>query len=202
MHILEGYGYWGMTIAAFLAGSIFPFSSEAVMVSLQLAGLEPWPLFLSASVGNVAGSMFNYYVGTLGRLEWIERYLHIKRDKVLRAQAWMENRGVWMGTLCFLFIPSQMIQFFSHDSEVLRIGVHGFRIIGLSFVPMAVSLLFPVFFQAVGSPFKSSALTVIRTVFLFVPLGWLFARSTIASDSVPSISASILEKFCSFRFAV
>ncbi len=102
MHILEGYGYWGMTIAAFLAGSIFPFSSEAVMVSLQLAGLEPWPLFLSASAGNVAGSMFNYYVGTLGRLEWIEKYLHIKRDKVLRAQAWMENRGVWMGTLCFL----------------------------------------------------------------------------------------------------
>lgn len=102
MHILEGYGYWGMTIAAFLAGSVFPFSSEAVMVSLQIAGLEPWPLFLSASVGNVAGSMFNYYVGTLGRLEWIEKYLHIKREKVLRTQAWMENRGVWMGTLCFL----------------------------------------------------------------------------------------------------
>lgn len=102
MDILEGYRYWGMTIAAFLAGSVFPFSSEAVMVSLQLAGLEPWPLFLSASVGNVAGSMFNYYVGTLGRLEWIEKYLHIRREKVLRAQAWMENRGVWMGTLCFL----------------------------------------------------------------------------------------------------
>lgn len=102
MDILEGYGYWGMTIAAFLAGSVFPFSSEAVMVSLQLAGLEPWPLFLSASVGNVAGSMFNYYVGTLGRLEWIEKYLHIRREKVLRVQAWMENRGVWMGTLCFL----------------------------------------------------------------------------------------------------
>lgn len=102
MDILEGYGYWGMTIAAFLAGSVFPFSSEAVMVSLQLAGLAPWPLFLSASVGNVAGSMFNYYVGTLGRLEWIEKYLHIRREKVLRAQAWMENRGVWMGTLCFL----------------------------------------------------------------------------------------------------
>ena len=102
MDILEGYGYWGMTIAAFLAGSVFPFSSEAVMVSLQLAGLEPWPLFLSASVGNVAGSMFNYYVGTLGRLEWIEKYLHIRREKVLRAQTWMENWGVWMGTLCFL----------------------------------------------------------------------------------------------------
>ena len=102
MQILESYGYWGMAIAAFLAGSLFPFSSEAVMVSLQVAGLEPWPLFLSASVGNIAGSMFNYYIGTLGRLEWIEKYLHISREKVLRAQAWMEHRGVWMGILCFL----------------------------------------------------------------------------------------------------
>lgn len=81
-----------------------------------------------------------------------------------------------MGTLCFLFIPSQMIRFFSADAEVLRIGVHGFHIIGLSFIPMVSSLLFPVFFQAVGQPIRSSALTIIRTVFLFVPLGWLFAR--------------------------
>ena len=43
IQILESYGYLGMTIAAFLAGSVFPFSSEAVMASLQLAGLEPWP---------------------------------------------------------------------------------------------------------------------------------------------------------------
>ena len=34
------YGYWGMFLAAFLAASVFPFSSEAVMVGLQLAGLE------------------------------------------------------------------------------------------------------------------------------------------------------------------
>ncbi len=81
-----------------------------------------------------------------------------------------------MGTLCFLLIPSQMIRFFSSDSEVMGIGVHAFHIIGLSFIPMVSSLLFPVFFQAVGQPFKSSALTLIRTVFLFVPLGWLFSR--------------------------
>ena len=39
-----------------------------------------------------------------------------------------------------------------------------------------ISLTFPVFFQAVGASLKSSALTVIRTVVLFVPLGWLFSR--------------------------
>ena len=41
---------------------------------------------------------------------------------------------------------------------------------------MVTSLIFPVFFQAVGQSFKSSMLTVVRTVFLFVPLGWMFSR--------------------------
>ena len=41
---------------------------------------------------------------------------------------------------------------------------------------MVTSLIFPVFFQAVGSSLKSSLLTVIRTVVLFVPLAYLFSR--------------------------
>lgn len=38
------------------------------------------------------------------------------------------------------------------------------------------SLTYPVLFQAVGASVKSSMLTVIRTVFLFVPLAYLFSR--------------------------
>ena len=106
---LESYGYLGMTIAAFLAGSVFPFSSEAVMVSLQLAGLEPWPLFLSATVGNVVGSIFNYWIGTFGRMEWIEKYLHISAEKVNKTRAWIDGRGAWIGTLCFLPIIGSVL---------------------------------------------------------------------------------------------
>lgn len=106
---LESYGYLGMTIAAFLAGSVFPFSSEAVMVSLQLAGLEPWPLFLSATVGNVVGSMFNYWIGTFGRMEWIEKYLHISAEKVNKTREWIDGRGAWIGTLCFLPIIGSVL---------------------------------------------------------------------------------------------
>lgn len=109
MQLLESYGYWGMTVAAFLAGSVFPFSSEAVMVSLQIAGLEPWPLLLSASVGNVAGSMFNYWIGTFGRMEWIEKYLHIRREKIEKTQRWLQGRGAWMGLLCFLPILGSVL---------------------------------------------------------------------------------------------
>ena len=37
--LLISYGYWGMLITAFVAGSFFPFSSEAVMTGLLAAAL-------------------------------------------------------------------------------------------------------------------------------------------------------------------
>lgn len=81
-----------------------------------------------------------------------------------------------LGTLCFELIPTQMLRAFSSDEAVIDIGRVAFRIIGVSFLPLVTSLTFPVFFQAVGSSLKSSALTVIRTVVLFVPLGYAFSR--------------------------
>lgn len=81
-----------------------------------------------------------------------------------------------LGTLCFVCIPSQMLRVFTSDELVIAIGRVGFRFVGVSFLPMVTSLIFPVFFQAVGSSLKSSLLTVIRTVVLFVPLAYLFSR--------------------------
>lgn len=96
------FGYTGMGVLAFIAGSVFPFSSETVLAGLQLAGLEPVYLFISATTGNVLGSLFNYWVGTLGNIEWIEKYLHVKREKVERTQHWLQGHGAWMGVFCFL----------------------------------------------------------------------------------------------------
>ena len=95
-------GYGGMGIASFIAGSVLPFSSETLLAGLLLAGLHPWPLFVSATIGNVLGSMFNYCVGRLGKIEWIERYLHVRREKVEKTQRWLQGRGAWMGFFCFL----------------------------------------------------------------------------------------------------
>lgn len=84
------------------------------------------------------------------------------------------------GTLCFELIPEPMLRFFSSDEQVIKDGIIAFRIIGLSFVPLAISLTYPVLFQAVGKSLTSSALTVIRTVCLFVPLAYLFSRFGLA----------------------
>lgn len=100
--ILLGYGYWGMFLAAFLAGSFFPFSSEAVMLALLAAGLEPWPLVVYGTIGNVVGSAVNYGVGRMGRLDWIERYLHISQQSMQRAETFMAGRGALMGFFAFL----------------------------------------------------------------------------------------------------
>ncbi len=102
IQFLIDFGYWGMLMAAFLAGSFFPFSSEAVMVGLQAAGLDPWGLVLYGTIGNVVGGMFNYGVGRMGRLDWIEKYLHVKKESLDKAEKFMGGRGAWMGFFAFL----------------------------------------------------------------------------------------------------
>ena len=99
---LTQYGYWGMLAAAFLAGSFFPFSSEAVMVGLMATGLDPWILMIYGTVGNVLGSVVNYAVGRMGKMEWIEKYLHVSKEKLDKAHRFMAGHGAWMGFFAFL----------------------------------------------------------------------------------------------------
>ena len=103
IELLTSYGYWGMLLAAFLAGSFFPFSSEAVMVGLMAAGLDPWMLMAYGTVGNVLGSVVNYCVGRMGKTEWFEKYLHVSPENMNRAKRFMHGHGAWMGF--FAFIP-------------------------------------------------------------------------------------------------
>lgn len=99
---LTEHGYLGMCIAAFIAGSFLPFSSEAVMVALLASGLDAVSLLISATVGNWAGSMFNYSLGRMGKTEWITRWLHVKPSSLSRAEHFVQGRGAWMGFFTFL----------------------------------------------------------------------------------------------------
>lgn len=109
IEFLIQYGYWGMLLSAFIAGSVFPLSSEAVMVALLAAGLDPKTLIIYATIGNVGGGMFNYAIGTLGRTDWIEKYLHIEKKKLERAERFMSGHGAWMGFFAFLPILGEAI---------------------------------------------------------------------------------------------
>lgn len=109
LDFLIQYGPLGMFVASFIAGSVFPFSSEAIMLAMLAAGVEPIELTIYATVGNVLGSMFNYCVGRMGRLDWIEKYLHVKKEKLDKAQRFMGGHGAWMGFFTFLPILGSAI---------------------------------------------------------------------------------------------
>lgn len=100
--ILIHCGPWGMFLSAFLAGSILPFSSEAIMVALLAAGVNPWVLFAAASSGNTLGGVTCYYVGRIASPEWLQRTFRIKDKHMLRARALVSRWGAWMGLLCWV----------------------------------------------------------------------------------------------------
>ena len=100
--LLTQYGYWGMLIAAFLAGSFFPFSSEAVILALMATGLDPWVLMIYGTIGN-------YALGRMGKMEWIEKYLHVKKEDLDKAHRFIAGHGSWMGFFAFLPILGSAI---------------------------------------------------------------------------------------------
>lgn len=104
IEFLSQWGYFGLFLGSFVAGSIVPLSSEAIVVAcVGPLHLNPWGCLLAATLGNVSGGMTCYWLGTLGNLEWIERYAHVKKEKLERAERFIQGRGAWMGF--FAFIP-------------------------------------------------------------------------------------------------
>lgn len=102
VQLLTDWGYVGLFISALLAGSIVPFSSELVMGALVAMGLEPWLCVLAATLGNTLGGLTCYWLGRLGRIDWIEKYLGVKREKVERMQRFLQGCGALMAFFAFL----------------------------------------------------------------------------------------------------
>ncbi len=78
---LTELGLAGLFIAAFLAGSILPFSSEVVLVGVLALGASTGPAVVVATVGNVLGALTLYGMGRLvsirrpGRRTFADRVL-------------------------------------------------------------------------------------------------------------------------------
>lgn len=102
-------GPTGMFIAAFLAGSIFPFSSEVVMLGLLGAGAPPMALLLWGTVGNILGSVVNYTIGTLGKEEWITRYAKVSLAKLRRGKVYVRHYGAWAGLLAWIPLLGSLV---------------------------------------------------------------------------------------------
>lgn len=99
---LVEYGLWGLLIASFLAATVLPFSSEVVLAALIAAGVDATQCIIFATIGNAAGGATCYYLGHLGKVEWIQKWFRIKPESLYKMQAWLQNKGAMMGFLSFV----------------------------------------------------------------------------------------------------
>jgi len=103
MEILIEWSYLGLFLATFLAGSILPFSSEVVLSGVLAVGANGWGCLAAATAGNFLGGMTCYWIGHLGKMEWMEKYLKVSPEKLQKYLNFLHGKGALMAF--FTFVP-------------------------------------------------------------------------------------------------
>lgn len=89
--------------SAFLAGSILPAQSEAVLAALLLDGAQaPWLLITVATLGNVGGAVLNYGLGRSADRFRHRRWFPLSAAGWDRSAAWFNRWGLWSLLLSWL----------------------------------------------------------------------------------------------------
>ncbi|MBK3745024.1 DedA family protein [Paraburkholderia aspalathi] len=96
--------YAGLFTSAFLAATIMPISSEAVLVGLMATGQgNLFVLFLVATIGNILGAVVNWFLAS-GIVEFGSRRWSAKNQRRYeRARIMFRKYGAW--TLLFAWLP-------------------------------------------------------------------------------------------------
>ena len=102
-------GYFGLFLAAFLAATVLPFSSEGVVVAMLLGGYDPVLSVAIATVGNWAGGMKSYFLGYLGKWQWLERYFKVNKEHSNKWKIRADKHGAWLALLCWAPIVGDVI---------------------------------------------------------------------------------------------
>lgn len=94
--------YLSLFLSAFLAATILPLQSEAVLVVAVLGEHSPLLVIAVASVGNVLGAVVNWFLG-----RGIERFrgrawFPVGEVALVRAQNWYRRYGRWSLLLSWL----------------------------------------------------------------------------------------------------
>lgn len=103
MEYFAGFGHVGLFIAAFLAATVLPLSSEIVLSALLLNGLSPVTLVITATTGNVLGSLTNYGLGFWANRVVIKKWSGMSEDDFARAEQRFVKYGII--SLFFAWVP-------------------------------------------------------------------------------------------------
>jgi membrane protein YqaA with SNARE-associated domain len=96
--------YLSLFVTSFLAATILPMSSEAVLAGLLAASSQPWIVLIAiASAGNILGSLTNWGIGRGLALAREHPRFPVDRAKLARAENWYRRWGCW--SLLLSWVP-------------------------------------------------------------------------------------------------
>lgn len=106
---------------------------------------------------------FNYGAGEIKRAKLVLKYTTIFSCGVMLVAA-----------IVFWAVPANLLGIFSQSESIIQIGCYALRVIGTSFLPLGITLIFTVYLQGMNMGKESMLLITLRQVILFVPLAWIF----------------------------
>lgn len=99
---MENWGLIGLFLGNVLAATIFPFSSDALYIAVLATLKRPLACFLVGTAGNWLGSVITYYIGRLGKWEWIQKWFKVKPETLQKQKAKIDKYGVWLALIAWV----------------------------------------------------------------------------------------------------
>lgn len=132
---ITDYGYLNLFVLSFLASTVLPLGSEALVVALIYQGFNPFAVVLVATSGNYLGSCTTYYLGLKGR-PVLEKFLSPSPEKLEISERLFkknmvftpfflpgcqvsETRLPWLQDLCSSLSDIFLFWFFLENSGVI-----------------------------------------------------------------------------------
>ena len=86
-------GYLGLFISSFLSATLIPLSPEIVLSVLIAKGFNIPLSIIIATLGNLFGIIFTYFIGRIGDWKKIEKYFKIKKERVFNFKIRIDKYG-------------------------------------------------------------------------------------------------------------
>lgn len=93
MESLMDWGYAGLFVGSFLASTIIPFSADLLLIGILALGGNIWFCLAIATIGNWMGGLTSYWIGWIGRWEWIERWFNVSSDRLKKQKRKIDKYG-------------------------------------------------------------------------------------------------------------
>lgn len=99
---MEILSCWALLASSFLAATVVPFSSEAVLAATLLGGGDPLICLAIATIGNTAGGMTGYLLGLWGHKAILSKHFNISSERLGRWTPQIQRYGSVAALACWL----------------------------------------------------------------------------------------------------